>query len=305
MTIDLLAIGDVNVDLLLQVQRFPQVDDEVQVERYLRLPGGDAANLAAAGAKLGLTTAVVACVGVDDEGSLLTNSLKLIGVNTDWVQSSMESKTGLVVGTVRGDGQRNLLTYRGANNYRRIWPEMHQDFADFAMLHISDPIPGEAVELAAFLKKGKPDITSIDPGSITAQRGLDELRSLLQEMKVCFLNESELYLLAGRGLMEEVIDVLLKCGPEIIVVKQGAKGCLVATTDGFNHVEGFSVHAVDATGAGDAFDAGFLYGLRKKLPLKEAARFANAVGALSTRALGAQSSQPALHEVKKLLSGES
>ena len=304
MSMDLLVIGDANIDLLLKVARFPLLDDEVEMDHYQRSPGGDAANVASAAARLGLNTALLACVGQDDEGTLLVNSLKTIGVNTDRLQKAKESKTGLVVGVVRSDGQRNLYAFRGANNLRRLDADLQHSLADFGMLHISDPLPREVVELAEILKKEKPAITSLDSGSITAQRGLDDLRPLLKEIKVCFLNENELLRLTGSDQVRAALDVLEQCGPEIIVIKMGSKGCLIVQGDEEISIPAFNLEAVDSTGAGDAFDAGFLYGLKNGLSLREIGRFANAVGGLATRSLGAQSALPTVEEAEKLITGK-
>jgi ribokinase len=251
-----------------------------------------------------MKTALISCVGADDEGTLLLSSLSAIGVEPGYIQRSTESKTGLVIVTVRDDGQRNMLNYRGANNYRRIELELEKGLSEAAILHISDPLPREVRTLAELLHKNKPAITSIDPGSMTAVRGLEQLRSLLTEMKICFLNEGELTHLTGCSQQKEAISTILSCGPEIVVIKRGSRGCLVADGKESFEVPGFKINALDSTGAGDAFDAGFLYGIFKGFSLPEAARFANAVGALSTRGLGAQSSQPTLQEVEMLLSGE-
>jgi ribokinase len=299
--IDLVAIGDVNADLLLQVQRFPQIDDEVQVDQYIRTPGGDAANIAVAAAKLGLNSAILGCVGMDEEGRFLSEALQKAGVEAKWLQRTVENKTGLVIGTVREDGQRNLLTYRGANNQRHISPELHYRINHAEFVHISDPLTREVEELATILcQKIKGSIT-LDPGSITAERGVESLIPLLSLCNICFLNEYELTFLTGESVPGKAIEIISRYSSGIIVVKRGEKGCLIVDHDQRTEVSGFSVDVVDTTGAGDAFDAGFLYALHNHYPLYEAARFANAVGALTTRALGAQTSQPTLQEVEKLL----
>jgi len=299
--IDLLTIGDVNADLLLQVQRFPQIDDEVQVDQYIRTPGGDAANIAVAAAKLGLKSVILGCVGMDEEGRFLAEALQKAGVETKWLQRTVEDKTGLVVGTVRSDGQRNLLSYRGANNQRYIQPEVHYQINHAEFVHISDPLLREVEETAAFLCQKIKGSISLDPGSITAERGVECLAPLLCLCNICFLNENELALLTGEQNSGKAIAILSRFCSGIIVVKRGEKGCLIVDQEQQMEVNGFSVNVVDTTGAGDAFDAGFLYALHSHHPLQEAARFANAVGALTTRALGAQSSQPTLQEVEKLL----
>jgi ribokinase len=303
MDLDLITIGDANLDLLLQVKDFPALDDEVDVCSYRRMPGGDAANIAAAGAKLGLKTAILACIGDDEEGIMLTRAFETCRVNTSLLQRSTKNETGLAVAAVRSDGLRNLYLHRGANNDRLLNDQFVAALRGTSMLHISDPLEGEVKTLTKILKLLPSLQFSIDPGAVTARRGLDPLKPLLEKAAICFLNEGEARLLTSCDGLSGAIDLLLASGPEIIVVKQGATGCLVATKGSQTTFPGFNVAAADSTGAGDAFDAGFLFAWHRGKSLADAGWFANAVGALTTCDFGAQSSQPTLREVEAFISG--
>ena len=83
---DLVVIGDTNLDLLVKVSRFPSEDDEVEAQDVRSLPGGDAANTASQAASLGLHTALISCVGDDENGKQLLRSLQLRGVDTSAVR---------------------------------------------------------------------------------------------------------------------------------------------------------------------------------------------------------------------------
>ena len=113
---DLVVIGDTNLDLLVKVSRFPSEDDEVEAQDVRSLPGGDAANTASQAASLGLHTALISCVGDDENGKRLLRSLQLRGVDTSAVQTSRSRSTGMVIATVREDGQRTMIASRGANS---------------------------------------------------------------------------------------------------------------------------------------------------------------------------------------------
>ncbi len=303
MPYDLLTVGDLNLDLLLQVKRFPRLDDEVEVQDYLRMPGGDAANVATAAAKLGMKAGILACTGEDEEAKFLAHCLEVQQVDTRFISTSKNYRTGLVTAVVRADGQRNLFTYRGANTERSFTSEFAEAVAQSSILHVSDPFPGETQHLADLVQVSSPKIFSIDPGAITSARGLNDLLPLLRHVDICFVNEGEIRLLTGLVDLESAVTRLLESGPKVVVVKQASRGCLIATASSQERVQAFKVNSVDATGAGDAFDAGFLYCINNRASLIEAGRFANAVGALTTRELGAQSSQPSLKEVETFLSG--
>ena len=113
---DLVVIGDTNLDLLVKVMRFPSADDEVEAQELRSLPGGDAANTASQAALLGLHTALISCVGDDENGKRLLKSLQLRGVDTSAVTISHSHSTGMVIATVREDGQRTMIASRGANS---------------------------------------------------------------------------------------------------------------------------------------------------------------------------------------------
>jgi ribokinase len=295
MNIDLTAIGDLNLDLLVEVPRFPREDDEVPILNLLRSSGGDAANIAAAAARLGLRTELIACVGDDDAGANLCGELQGRAVGTGGIQVAPGEVTGQVISIIRSDGQRNLLSFRGANRELHIGEEQAKRIRRSRVVHLSDPMPKVGLAVLQALPVG-PIRLSLDPGSITAARGFDNLVALLSRTYLFLANESEFLLLTGETTLEKAAWQILSSGPEIVVVKRGEKGCQVVTRDNLSTVAAFPVKAVDSTGAGDAFDAAFITALLKGMQYLEAARFANAVGALVTTKFGAQTAHPTLEE---------
>lgn len=301
-TSNLLVIGDVNLDVLVRVKRFPVKDDEVEAQSLDRFPGGDAANIAAQAAKLGLRTSLIASIGNDEAGRQLKVALQRLGVDVSAVQSTSNKSTGTVTAIVRSDGERNLITYRGANSDLRL-NEMHREFLRAAsIVHLSDPQPQIVTALPGLLDADGPEI-SLDPGAITADRGLDQLDPILRITRYFFTNETELMLLTSAETVEKGAEILLNRGPEFVFLKRGGDGCQVFTRSGNFTAPGIQVNVVDTTGSGDAFDAGMLYALCQKMPLETAARLANITGGLTAEAVGSQSSQPGLQQVMQYLKG--
>lgn len=299
----LLTIGDINLDLLVRVKRFPGVDDEVEAQAMTSYAGGDAANVAAQAARLGMRTAIIASVGNDDAGRVMKLELQRLGVDVSAVQTSSKQNTGRVIAVVREDGQRNLITYRGANT-DLVLTDAHRVFLDAALvIHLSDPLPQVVSTLPGLLKDAEKEI-SLDPGAITATRGLDALMPILGLTKYFFCNENELKLLTGAESPEKGAEIILNSGPDFVFLKRGSEGCWIFTPSGQISVRGFDVDVVDTTGSGDAFDAGMLYALTQNMPLQMAARFANAVGGLTAQAVGSQTSQPDLRHVLDFISGD-
>lgn len=129
----------------------------------------------------------------------------------------------------------------------------------------------------------------------------DRVRRALKFVDLLFLNEIEAKLLTDIKNIEKAAKHTLKMGPKIVALKLGKKGCIILTEEKKIYSSAFNVKVADTSGAGDAFDAGFLTGVIKGWDLKKAARFANAVGALSTMKVGARSALPNRREVRRFL----
>lgn len=284
---DLITIGDVNIDLTITVPRFPKEDDEVQISSIKQSLGGDATNIAVAAAKLGIKTAVISCIGNDSESTQLLQWLSDQHIHINEIQRSAKNKSGLVISIVRNDGQRNLLSHRGANQDLHIGPKQVSIIQQSRAVHISDPIP-ETENWIISEKSFDNQIISFDPGSITAARGLTSLKPVLEKVKLLFVNETEIELMTGNKDLVESAKRMLSYGPQLIIVKKGAKGCYFTSKEEAYTVPGYKVTSVDSTGAGDAFDAAFLAELLNGQPFVEAAQFANAVGAITCTQYGAQ-----------------
>jgi ribokinase len=303
MQLDLVTIGDLNIDSLLMVPHFPGEDDEVPIIKREQFAGGDAANIAVAASRLGLHTALIASVGKDADGRSLLKGMAREGVDTSGVQVHPGESTGSVISMVRKDGQRSMLSYRGANQLLSIEPEQVALFHQSRAIHLSDPLPGIVHLFVEAVGPGD-RLISFDPGSITAARGLEAVLPLLRKTKIFMANKAEYILLTGKRKLNEAVDEIRSSGPQIAVVKLGRKGCAVITGNEYLSVPAYKVQVSDSTGAGDAFDAAFLTGVLEEMSLSETARFANAVGALATTQIGAQTGMPTRAQVQEFLSGK-
>lgn len=303
MRLDLVTIGDLNIDTLLQLPHFPGEDDEVPIVKKEQFAGGDAANIAVAASRLGLHTALIASIGKDTDGRSLLKGLVRERVNTNGVQIHAGESTGTVISMVRKDGQRSMLSYRGANQLLSIGMEQTALIQRSRAIHLSDPLPRIIHPFIEAVGPGDP-LISFDPGSITAARGLKAVLPLLRKTKIFLANKAEYTLLTGKRKLTDAVDEIRSTGPQIAVVKLGRKGCAVFTEREYLSVPAYKVKAIDSTGAGDAFDAAFLTGVLEEMPLSETAQFANAVGALATTRIGAQIGLPTRVQVQELLSGK-
>ena len=196
--------------------------------------------------------------------------------------------TGITVALVR-DGDRAILTAPGA--IARLTTAMLPPAlaASARHLHVA------SYHLLDGLRAGLPGLVrsaraagatvSVDPQGDISGGGVRELRELAPDLDVLFVNEAEQRELGP-------VD-----GP-LVVVKRGAEGAFARTADGDVEVRAPAVDAVDTTGAGDAFDAGFLAARAGRHGVPAALELACACGALSTRALGGVAAQPTLEEAR-------
>jgi sugar/nucleoside kinase (ribokinase family) len=296
---DLLVLGDINPDLVLRGQDVEPAFGQVEklVHDADLLIGGSGAIVACGAARLGVRTAIAGVVGDDLFGRFMIDALGERGVDTSAVVVDPAQRTGLTVVLSKPEGDRAMLTYRGAIS------SMTADAVDAASarhLHVA------SLFLQTALAPGLPDLfravkdagatTSIDPNWDPSERWDGGLRELLPLTDLFLPNGEEAMRIAGRDDPPEAARALAAAGP-LVAVKLGAGGALAANGDELIQVSApTGVDPVDTTGAGDSFDAGVLAGLLKEWPPERMLELGCACGALSTRAAGGTAAQPTLEE---------
>jgi ribokinase len=141
---------------------------------------------------------------------------------------------------------------------------------------------------------------SLDPGELYARKGIKALNPILKRTFVFMPNSRELALLTGIEDHVKGAEKMLELGVKIVAVKLSSKGCYVTDGRESHHVEAFKVQIVDTTGAGDAFCAGFLYGLLNNKSLKECAKLGNFVASRCIMKMGARTGLPRFEDLKML-----
>lgn len=291
----ILVIGELNPDLILQnYHSFPELGKEVTVEDCVLTMGSATAICAMALAKLGEQVGFVTKVGPDTYGDFCTNILKGAGIDVSHVEHDPATKTGITV-SVSSPRDRALITYLGAMGVfdaRNVTPEI---FEGYDHLHMSTYFlqtslrPHFARILHMAHSKGL--TTSLDPGFDPSETWGADLRETLKDADVFFPNEVELRGVTGEADEERALQ-LLDNGRTLTVAKLGARGCMTIFKGQTLKQGPFTVKAVDTTGAGDTFNAGFLHSWLRHEPIEQCLRFGAACGAISTLASGGTNSQP-------------
>jgi ribokinase len=297
MRFDIICFGALNVDRLYRVNRIAREDEESYITDFEEVPGGSAANTAVGLARLGLKIGFMGKVSDDREGNLLVEDFQKEGVDTNGIVVLRGDRSGVVVGFVDREGERALYVDPGVNDFLQfedIDLKYAQNTEFFHLTSFVGETPLRAQKNLIRILSGVR--VSFDPGELYTRRGLASLQPMIKRSTVLFLNRNEMKVLTGEGY-EKGSKILIEKGASIVTVKLGKKGCYV--TDGKeNHLVGpYKVEVVDTTGAGDAFCAGFLYGLMKNKDLHECGRLANFVASRSITKVGARDGLPKVSDL--------
>ena len=299
---DVLTIGDLCVDLIVTgkavVPEFGQ--KEKLVEDYALEMGGSCSIFACQTAKLGFKTAVIGKVGQDAFGELIVNTLKQSGVSTDYIITTPHLKTGLTV-ILNRITDRAILTYNGTIDSVGI-----EDIPDgllqsvrhfhigsyFLMKHIQPHYP----DLIKKLKQYGATV-SLDTNWDPEERWDSGLWDILPFVDVFLPNENEALAITRELDLDRAIKKLKEIIP-VVVVKKGKAGAVVYTGHDRYAVPSLEVQMVDAVGAGDSYDGGFVYGFVSGKSLEECAKIGAICGSLNVTKPGGTRGQPVLEEVK-------
>ncbi|HMP40940.1 MAG TPA: carbohydrate kinase family protein [Roseiflexaceae bacterium] len=295
-----LVVGDANADLGATVHRFPFEGDDALVDTLGWSSGGAAVNCAAALARLGGTTRLLSRIGSDPAAEVALRAVHAAAVDCSLVQIDTQHPTGICFVVVSPGAERTMFSFRGANAHLVV-PTQPDPLAGIAWLHICGHALVEGTQratilelLAAATEHRRP--VSLDLCLPLLRSHTGTIAQLFAQIGVLFLNEVELHECMP-GMSEAAAAARLAAQIPIVVVKLGPRGCLVAAGETLEHIAPFEVAAVDATGCGDAFVAGFLYGRQLGLNLRDTATIANAVGALVAQRPGAADAMPPRSDV--------
>jgi ribokinase len=298
---DAVGFGGLNVDKLFKVNKIAKAEEESFIMDCEEACGGSAANTIVGLARLGCKVGFIGKVADDREGKMLVKDFCIEGVDTKGIMHSKHDRSGTVMGFVDEKGDRALYVDPGVNDTIEF-DEINMEYAfQTRFLHLTSFVGEKSYQTQKRLIEALPQAVklSLDPGELYARK-VSILEPIIEKTSVLMPNLNELELLTKTADYRKGADVLLKKGVEIVAVKLGSKGCYV--TDGReNHfIDAFKVKVVDTTGAGDAFCAGFLYGLISGKSLYECGKFGNFVASRCIMKMSARPGLPYLKDLKLL-----
>lgn len=289
-----LVVGELNVDIVLSGLASPPVLGSEVLAREMRMVLGSASAIFASGiARLGHPVGFVGKTGDDDFGRFCREELQNAGISTDRLLLSSRPTGATVVLSTGGD--RALVTHLGAIadlGYEDLPATL---FDGFRHLHLTSYFLQERLR-PDFLRlvrgaKAAGLTVSFDPNSDPSQDWSPEIWEVMRSVDAVFVNEQEAQALTGLLNLSDALAVLSD-RTVCAIVKQGRNGATAVRGEERIHLEAFRVDALDTTGAGDSFAAGFVHGLLTERSLRDCLLLANATGALSATGLGGTAAQP-------------
>lgn len=278
-----LVCGNVVYDIYVRPVEKIQFEATLTVEDIEQQVGGNGGSTSYTLAKLGIPVSFVTLVGNDETADAVIGRLTAAGVDMSCVQRT-NAPTSIAISLIRGNGQRALLYRLGAAS---------EPFSPFGFPPEADHFHISAIYRMRDLRSRAPELlksareaglrTSLDTQWDTEGEWMRILAPSLPFTDYTLMNEDEARMLTGHANPAEAAAVLRGLGATNIVIKRGAAGCWVNG----DSLPGHAVQVLDTTGAGDCFTGGFIAALQRGLPISEAARVANAVGALSVTKVGA------------------
>jgi sugar/nucleoside kinase (ribokinase family) len=298
---DVITFGDLCVDVIVTgrdvVPEFGQ--KEKLVDDYAVEMGGSCGIFACQTAKLGLKTVVVGFVGNDLFGDIVVDTLKAAGVSLDHIKRSATEKTGLGLALNNGN-DRATLTFNGTIDaigrehipWDLLENTRHLNVGSYYLMKRLQPHFLEIVRIV----KSCGGTVSVDTNWDPAENWDGGIWDILSHTDMFFPNENEAMAIAGEVTFDEAL-AKLSCTVPMVAVKQGKDGAVLYKGQEINKCEALRVEAVDAVGAGDSFDAGFLYGYLSGMEPDLCLKAGCICGSLSTRRPGGTKGQPGREEL--------
>jgi len=299
-----LIFGDLNLDIVFEAPKLPSLGEFVKAKTMKLLSGGVGGNIAHNLALLGMEPYVLGAVGTDIFGDMIINDLKRVGVKTDFVRKHPGS-SGIMSIFVYG-GERTMVGHRGANEYNTVTEEVLSKIPEFDYIHVSgytflniDNGLSTLKILEEARKHGIP--SSIDLEGV-ASLSREKIKELKGKVDYIMLNDFEAQTLirATHVELDKLRDLAVGVlGAKHVYLKMGYKGSMAITPDKTVFKQAHKIVPKDTTGAGDAFDAGVIYGIVNGLSLEETLLLANSLGAYACLFIGARPPVSKLNLVAK------
>jgi len=299
----IVVVGSLNMDLVVQTNRFPQIGETILGSGFMISPGGKGANQAVAASRLGAHVSMIGCIGRDIFGENLLKNLRENNVEISDVEVIEQIATGVAM-IILKDGDNLIIVDSGANSSLSV--KTVEDKANFIknndILMVQLEIPFETVERVVDIAKDNGIKVLLNPAPA---RKLSD--AFLSKIDIITPNETECEIITGINVKsvedaKKAVLLLLKKGIKQIIITMGSKGVVYNSGNEIIHKPVHEVNVVDTTAAGDSFSGAIAVAISQGKGIDDAVDFGNIVGTLTVTKKGAQNSLPTLNEVQSFIS---
>jgi len=253
---------------------------------------GTAAGTSVDLAKLGCQVIAVGAVGNDEMGSILIGILNRYGIETKYLTRKEGVQTSGTMLPIRPNGDRPALHVMGANAHFTFEDVPNDVIASAQYVHVAGfylmpKFDGRDTVRTLELAKSSGAITTMDILGVKQEQMAERILPCMPFLDFFMPNLEEAEMITGMKDKDQICDFFIKAGAKYVVLKMGARGSLIIGADGSKtRIPAYRVNVVDTTGCGDAWSAGFIAGLAKKMSLEDSARLGSACGSLVATGLG-------------------
>jgi len=293
---EVVGMGLNSVDFLCLVPEFPSLNSKMRISQFFKQGGGQVATAMVALSRWGIKTRYIGKVGGDELGQFSLNSIHEEGVDVSSaiIEPNTPNQYAMII--VDGlSGERTILWDRDEQLMYREGELRKEEVCSGKLLHLDGHDIRASIRCARWAKEEKIptviDLDKVDPSAA----------ELIQEIDFLVTSARFPTLFTGISDPEKALYELQKHTSGFLCTTLGHEGAMAIVEGETLYVKGFEVKAVDTTGAGDVFHAGFIYGLLKNWEVVEILRFANVVAGLKCRDFGGRKGIPTLDEVQKFV----
>lgn len=298
--LDVVGIGDTNVDLIVKVDHIPAHDEKVRGTLLGKFPGGIIGNFCAAAAKFGAATGVVTKLGKDEFGDLCLDDFAKRGINVDSLVQKENVDTYFCVIHLDNTGEK-ALTIVQTTGFLPQKEEIDLEYVRGARyVHMTTL----DVDLANYVFSRLEDsgcVLSLDIEATSSKVDSSIWNSVFSRLDIAFPNLAGLQALTGQQNPDKGARYLLDRGVKTVVVTCGSQGVRIYRDQYYYEHPIYLVDVKDTTGAGDCFNAVFIACLAKSWPIEKAAKYASAAAAISIQSVGAREGLPTCDEIEGFL----
>jgi sugar/nucleoside kinase (ribokinase family) len=306
----LVVLAGMVTDLIAMV-KLPIMAGASQDARPMQFEAGASANIMVVAARLGINVAALGALGDDPPGRFLIDVLHGERIDTEGVQIVPNTKSPLTLALIDPDAHQHVFIGNVGDGNPATFSAIQAQKVEQAdalywqgyTLHESQITPLITPTLTRMRERMRP--IYFDSGPTLRSIPAERIQWAVQQSSIVRMTEDEVPLVAAGLTGDEAYRYLLQQGVEAVIVSHGAQGSTLITMETRVHVEGFSVPVVDTVGAGDSFNAAFLYGLLHGHAWETCLRLGNAAGAAAVQKTGAGRNVPTCAEIKAILASSS